>query len=559
LKFSLLVCLLIYLVSCSSDPAQGTPDYSKEFKTGCKVKVLQTGRDALLHRIGLLRSAKKSIVLQTFIWADDESGRMLIYEMIKAAQRGVKVKLLCDHLFTHQNVQSMAAILNIKGLEIKIYNPAGEDISPSALRLFGQTASNFKKIKQRMHNKLMLVDSQNAICGGRNIEDTYYDNAVGMNFKDLDLAVSGPVCKEMQKSFEEFWNSPLCVSLSSFKDVEEELKKETRLDVNLDENILFQVLRDEIRDYDWRSGYFEVDKMAFFSDKPGKNDTSSFKGSGRLNDFIVHTIDNAQSKIWVQSPYLVFSDKAKKLFNKWRDLKKNLDIRISTNSLVATDSWPTYAFYYKQKKMLIEDLGIKIFEFNPLPGDLRKYVPAYSDLLNKMSLSSLSEDERKSGNIKKYPRLCLHSKCLLVDDNISFVGSYNLDPRSANLNTEVSVVIIDKKFNGIMADILKQDMKAKNSWVVAKRQKMVGLKQLESLVSMISGIGAKISGIDLWPRRFTSCFQLREGAEEVSPEHEDFYKNYIQVGNFPRMPWFGEKEIFTRLFKVFASSLKPIL
>ena len=78
--------------------------------------------------------------------------------------------------------------------------------------------------------------------------------------------------------------------------------------------------------------------------------------------------------------------------------------------------------------------------------------------------------------LKNTPRLCLHSKCLLVDDNISFVGSYNLDPRSANLNTEVSVVIIDKKFNAILADILQQDMKARNSWVVASREKVIGLK-----------------------------------------------------------------------------------
>ena len=224
-----------------------------------------------------------------------------------------------------------------------------------------------------------------------------------MNFKDLDLAVTGPVCEEMQKSFNEFWESTICVPLSLFKDIEEELQKNTRLKMNLDENILFEVLQKEISEYNWRDGYFPVDRMAFFSDKPGKNDTGSFKGSGRLNDFIVHTIDNAEKRVWIQSPYLVFSDKAKEKFTEWREQKENLDVRIFTNSLVATDSWPTYAFFYKQKKMLIQDLQIKIYEFNPLPGDLRKYVPAYSDLLNKMNLDSLSEEERMNGNIKKYP------------------------------------------------------------------------------------------------------------------------------------------------------------
>jgi len=561
LKYLLSLLLIVFLFSCASQKELVNHNVSLDkFHKSCRVKLLENGRESLLHRIQLIRNAKESIELQTFIWTDDECGRILLNELALAAQRGVKVRIICDHLFSSQDAIGLAAISLIKNLEIKIYNPAGDRIKPAALDLMIESIGNFHKVNQRMHNKLFLVDGKQGICGGRNIENTYYDNSIGLNFKDLDVAIQGPVTVDMKKSFEKFWESPISIPLTSLKDVAEKVEEKPKLNLQLSENLLHKNLPELLASYKWEEDYFEVNKMAFFSDEPGKNDTNSFSGSSHLNDFIIKVLSQAEDRIWIQSPYLVLSSKAKKNFKAIRKAKPKLDIKISTNSLAATDSWPTYAFLYKQKKTLINDLGIEIYEFNPLPGDLMEILPNYSDLLKqKAGLTSLPEKEWQEGDVNKYPRICLHSKCMLVDDRIAFVGSYNLDPRSANLNTELSAVIIDKKFNEKLAKYIKADVAAKNSWVVAKRRSILGVKQIYELIAAVTDLGVEITGIDLWPRRFTSCYQLKPGAKEVHQSHKNFYENYYSVGNFPRVPFLGEKEILARFFKAFGIALKPIL
>jgi cardiolipin synthase C len=562
LKVILFSISLICLFSCSSDIEGRIENLAllKDFKPSCQVKILDSGREALLHRVQMIRSAKKSILLQTFIWTDDECGRIMIHELGQAAKRGVKVRIICDHLFSNQDSSSLAAISRIKNLEVKIYNPAGNRVKPIPLQLMIKSIGQFHKVNQRMHNKLIMVDSRDAICGGRNIENTYYDNALGLNFKDLDVAVRGPVTASMKKSFEQFWSSPISLPLVSLKDVSEKLHESTPLNLELGKNKLYSVLSQLLSNYNWNDGFLEVDKVAFFSDMPGKNDSKGFHGGSRLNNIIVNAVKNAKERIWIQSPYVVMSAKAQKILTEIRAQNEALEITISTNSLAATDSWQTYAFLYKQKKVLIGDLGIKMYEFKPLPTDLFKIMPNYSQLLQQMNgTNSLTKKQWQEGDVTRYPRLCLHSKCMLTDDDFSFVGSYNMDPRSANLNTELSVVIIDKNFNRLLANHIAKDIAAKNSWVVAKRKTIIGIKQIFQIISAINSVGVKVTGIDLWPRRYSACFQLREGATEVSRDHKDFYKNYISVGNFPRIPILGEKEIFTRLFKAFGKSLKSIL
>ena len=556
-------CILIPFLcfSCTSNE-NSVKEISavNSFKSNCKVKLLFNGRNALLHRIQLIRSAKESIDLQTFIWTDDDCGRIMMNELVNAAKRGVKVRILCDHLFSSQDVTGLAAVSQTKNLEIKIYNPAGDRIKPDTLKLLIETIGDFHKVNQRMHNKLFLVDGIEGVCGGRNIENTYFDNSTGLNFKDLDIAMNGPVTESMKNSFEKFWNSPLSIPLTSLKDVAAQLDNKLKVNFELSKNELYKNLPALLKSYDRQKGYFKVEKIAFFSDEPGKNDAKNYSGSSLLNDFIISTLSKANKRIWIQSPYLVLSTKAQKSFADIRNKNKSLEIKISTNSLAATDSWPTYAFLYRQKKMLINDLGFQIYEYNPLPADYMEVLPNYSQLLHQKSgIEKLGEEERMNGKVSLYPRICIHSKCMLIDEDISFVGSYNMDPRSANLNTELSAVIIDDNFNKILAKHIEGDMSAKNSWVVARRKTIVGLKQINDLISSVSKLGVTLTGFDLWPRRFTSCFQLKAGAQEVNPNHEDFYKNYYSVGNFPRVPVLREKEILTRFFKAFGLVLKPIL
>lgn len=537
-----------------------------DFKTGCEAKLLANGRDAFLHRIQMIRSAKKSIVLQTFIWTDDECGRIVIHELLQAATRGVKVRIICDpvvssnNLFSNQDPTSLAVLAHTKNLEVKIYNPPANRIKPSTLNLMASGIVRFQKFNQRMHNKMLMTDTAHAVCGGRNIENTYYDNSLDMNFRDLDVAIRGPVTKAMQKSFEQFWESPLCISLAAFKDVGEKPRAHVALNFKLKENSLYKSLPSLLSNYNGDSGFIKVEKAAFFSDAPGKNASKGFRGSSHLNNIIVNALKNAKERIWIQSPYVVMSTRAQKHLTSIRSRNEDLDITISTNSLAATDSWQAYAFLYKQKKVLVGDLNVKLYEFNPLPHDLLTRIPNYSDLLQQRSgLKFLTEEQHKKGDVKLYPRLCIHSKCMLTDDNFSFIGSYNMDPRSANLNTELSVVIIDKNFNRLLANHIAKDIAPRNSWAVGKRKDSIAIEKIHQMVAAINSVGVKITGLDLWPRRYSSCFQLKDGGKEVSCHHKDFHDNYHPVGNFPRVPTLAKKEVLARLFKAFGKSLKPVI
>ena len=412
---------LLLWASCAhrSDDILEATDYSAEFKSNCQVKLLTQGRAALLQRIQLIRSAKKSIDLQTFIWTDDDCGRILMNEFVTAAHRGVRVRLLCDHLFSDQNASKIAAICKTPNLELKIYNPATKTLRPSTLDLMLKSLGSFHNVNQRMHNKILLVDGKEAICGGRNIEDTYYDNSTGLNFKDLDIAVRGEVTSAMTRSFEQFWASPLSISAASLKDVASKLETAALLNLHVEKIELYQLIQDSIRKDPgaWTNDFKDVEKMAFFSDLPGKNSSQSFSGGGHLNSFLIQSLKQANQRIWIQSPYLVISDRAEELFRSSRKKQPDLEIRVSTNSLAATDSWPTYAFLYKQKKMSIGELNIQLFEFNPLPKDLLEFIPNYNELLKKLNgMSSLPTHLRQSGKVTDYPRLCLHSKCMLIDD-----------------------------------------------------------------------------------------------------------------------------------------------
>jgi hypothetical protein len=162
----------------------------------------------------------------------------------------------------------------------------------------------------------------------------------------------------------------------------------------------------------------------------------------------------------------------------------------------------------------------------------------------------------KAGAQKRPPFLCLHAKSMVVDERVAFVGSYNLDPRSESLNTEVGLLVEDAAFaRELQAGILR-DMRAENSWVIARRD--IPLK-LDVVNGLIDGI-LSLSPVDIWPIQNTSSFELRPGAAEVLPGDPAFYQNYREVGPFPGSDGaLSNKEILTRLYKAFGAPLTPVL
>ncbi len=196
-----------------------TSDNQKHF-----VSLLNIGQDALLARVHLIRSARKSIEFQTYIWENDEVGRLVFMEILKAARRGVKVRIIVDQLASAKDPGLVALLATLHvNLEIAFYNPTFARSKVSPLELYSGALFSFRKINQRMHNKIIVIDSKIGIAGGRNIENKYYDYDPGYSFKDRDIIVAGPAVIKMRESFDRYWNDEVVVKAVYLVDVGQEV------------------------------------------------------------------------------------------------------------------------------------------------------------------------------------------------------------------------------------------------------------------------------------------------------------------------------------------------
>jgi cardiolipin synthase C len=245
----------------------------------------------------------------------------------------------------------------------------------------------------------------------------------------------------------------------------------------------------------------------------------------------------------IQTPYLILSRTAKNLVRKLRQEHPELSIRISTNSYASTDNILAYSANYRLRGDYVDKLKLEVHEFKPRPESLHDIFPQYDRVASR-------------AETPQAPFLCIHAKSLVVDDHLSFVGSYNLDPRSESLNTEVGLLIEDEAFAMALKTEIERDMRAANSWVIARREIPL---VLDTVNTLIDGI-LSISPVDVWPIQNTSTFELKPGQEEVPPDDPRFYQNYRDAGVFPGTDGFlTTKDILTRLYKVVGAPLTPVM
>src|SRR5690606_833078 len=182
--------------------------------------ILDEGGDALLARINLMRSATRRIDLQTYIFDKDDSARLVIDELLAAARRGVKVRVLIDQLSAIADLQILGALAGAhENLQLRIYNPTFGRAKPNYLHYAASVICCFRRFNQRMHNKLLVVDDAVGISGGRNYQDDYYDWDAEYNFRDRDVLVAGPVVREMERNFALYWNDRRSVPVERLDDV----------------------------------------------------------------------------------------------------------------------------------------------------------------------------------------------------------------------------------------------------------------------------------------------------------------------------------------------------
>lgn len=526
---------------------------------GNQLALISGGYDALLLRVHLIRQARASIAIQTFIWTNDECGRLLIYELIEAARRGVKVRIIADHLVSEQDPATMAFLATAHpNLEVRHYRPTWSRMNPSLWQKLLAATVSFHDLNQRMHNKVMLVDAAVLVTGGRNVENTYFDHSIGMNFRDRDVLAVGPVVQDAVAAFEKYWAFEHVVASRSLKDVAILI---TRGDYPR------YVVRS---DYDFGPHFVELDreandpavitarfvsrlqavrKVTFICDEPGKALGATSRMS-RITQKLRETLESARTSIVMQTPYLVLSPAARTLIANMERKNPDLSIRISSNSFASTDNLFAYSANYRLRNAYVQDLHLEVHEFKPHPASLLTLFP------RQPRMAELAAQHALAGKSAPAPFLCLHAKSLVVDGRVAFVGSYNLDPRSENLNTEAGLLVEDEDFAHTLLAEIESDMRPENSWVIARR---VLPLRLEAVNGLIQG-ALSLSPVDLWPIQNTSSFDLLPSAKSVPPGHPDFFRNYREVGSFPGTDGLlSTKEILTRLYKAVGAPLTPIL
>jgi phosphatidylserine/phosphatidylglycerophosphate/cardiolipin synthase-like enzyme len=526
---------------------------------GNRLALLSQGYDALLLRVHLIRQARVSIDIQTFIWTNDESGRLLICELIEAARRGVKVRILADHMVSAQDPATAAFLATVHpNLEVKHYRPAMERMKPSWLQTMLAAVTSFHGTNQRMHNKLMVFDGAVMITGGRNIENTYFDHSTELNFLDRDVVAVGPVAREAAASFAQFWEYRHSVPSRKLADVAAVIASgkfphyATRADYDF--GGFFAVLDGEADDTALIAARFAarlrpVEKAELIADLPGKS-AGFFSRTARITRELRRTLEKARRSVVMQTPYLVLSPPARELVGEMRAKNPGLRIRISTNSLASTDNLLAYSANYRLRNNYVEGLGLEVHELKPRPASMPEVFPQHA------LMAARAAERIQAGRQQRAPFLCVHAKSLVVDDAIAFVGSYNLDPRSESLNTEIGLLVEDEAFARELRDEILRDMRAENSWVIARRAIPLKLDVVNGLIDGLLSLGP----VDLWPIQNTSSFELRPGATEVPPGHPAFHENYRDVGSFPGAEGiFSTKEILTRLYKAVGAPLTPVI
>ena len=504
------------------------------------VNVLNVGDEALLIRIHLIRMARKSINIQTFIWGNDATARILDYELLQAVSRGVKVNIIVDALANKTDPKNETILTRTgPGLKVKYYNPVAKRVKYSKIQLLANLITDFRKLNQRMHNKLFIVDDRVAITSGRNYRADYFDRGRHRNFQDRGCLVIGPVVKKMTDSFMDYWAFKWSISNYDIIDIKNKIKNGVEKRFNTKESFKLGNLFDEVdrqaSDYlHIKNAFTEkaylVDSIKFIADGPGKGKNSRAFKSSSVAEELLEFISDAKKEIIIQTPYLILPQKGDKVFKQLRRKNPDIDIQVSTNSLSTTDNFMAYALSYRNKKKYLKKLRWRIFEF--------KHNPVDADLI----VTPINPTERA----KDY-YVCIHAKTYIVDNKKLFIGSFNIDPRSTNLNTEAGLLIYDKKVAQDVANTILRDMAPQNSWTIGKRKKIPVVVHFSGVLEDILKV---IPVVDIWPFTYSTSFELIEGKEELPFYHEDFYKHYNAVGLFPDVAG-TQKSIKTRLFKAF--------
>lgn len=388
-------------------------------------RLIPLGAFAFNTRMELIRRAQRTLDLQYYVIANDESGHMLYKELTAAAARGVRVRLLVDDLYTTGQDKTLLSLSHQPNIEVRLFNPfpAGRGALWSK---FLRSAGDFKRINHRMHNKLFVADNVMAVTGGRNIGDEYFMYATAANFIDMDVFVVGDIVRDLSEVFDRYWNSLYVYPISVFVD------DDTRAGSDIPRAPDFGIERtrgplppDAADALGYKPLAYELENgkvdliwapAMVFADSPLKV-MGLTEGSmhATVTSNLMHVMNEAKEEVIVISPYFI---PGKIGMEGIRHLSEHhVRMILVTNSLAATDAPLVHIGYSHYRAEMIK-LGVEIYEINPMRMKQHKKIFEFGS-----------------------SRAMLHAKIAVIDRKQVFVGSMNSDPRSSRENTEMGIVV----------------------------------------------------------------------------------------------------------------------
>lgn len=397
-------------------------------------RLLTRSTNALMSRITLADHAKHSIDLQYYIFNNDATGRLVAQRLLTAADRGVRVRILLDDINLSDAIDMLDALDAHPNIEVRLFNPF-HTRDPSSLSKATQFLFDAHRLNRRMHNKSFVVDNSVAIVGGRNIGDGYFDAGNDTNFRDLDLIAIGPVVQEASHAFDEYWNCDTAYPVTAFRgkhashydlaQLRADLARDARAFAQSD---YAQATLDELPDGPSadRPGAWFWGSAILVADQPEKIETDKDEPALRIGPQIKTMTDQAQRDVLLISPYFVPGENGMRYLTGLA--KHGVVVKVLTNSLASTDEPAVHAGYSRYRRALLEG-GVQLYELRPAAGTRQ---PA-------------TAGGTSSG-------VSLHAKAIVVDQQLVFIGSMNMDQRSKLLNTEMGVIVDCPQ----LADAVKQ-------------------------------------------------------------------------------------------------------
>jgi len=397
------------------------------------VFLLRNGVDAFVGRAVLASMAELSIDVQYYMFHQDTVGRLLIRELLKAADRGVRVRMLIDDMYGEEADDVWSALDTHPNMEVRLYNPFVRGRSKNLQLVF-----DLKRVNHRMHSKTYTVDNQVTIVGGRNIGDEYFDADENVAFSDLDAMSIGPVVPEVSDEFDKYWNNrhsyPIATLIEGVKKEAVQAGAVDNLRKDLDEfyqTDQTEAYRDAMKNSAFanalrnKTAQFSFAKAKIIHDSAEKMTRSDEDWKDELLiSQLAPYIQQATREFILVSPYFVPGQRGADAICKLSE--DGVRVRILTNSLVSNDVAAVHTGYMRHRKQLLR-CGVELYELNE---QLKKVEAKRFTWLPGLSKSSL------------------HAKTMAMDKQIMFVGSFNFDQRSLNINTEIGILFYDPELAG---------------------------------------------------------------------------------------------------------------